>query len=87
AKGDAWALRQPAQFSTEGAAFTLSDTCLGAATGGALCASANWPREGMVVHGDALPLSLVQPWLPKQEGRQIYLRGDLTLDGSFKPRG
>lgn len=87
AKGDAWALRQPAQFSTDGAAFTLSDTCLGAATGGALCASANWPREGMVVHGDALPLSLVQPWLPKQEGRQIYLRGDLSLDGSFKPRG
>ncbi|MFO3706993.1 translocation/assembly module TamB domain-containing protein [Xanthomonas codiaei] len=87
AKGDAWALRQPAQFSTDGAAFTLSDTCLGAATGGALCASANWPREGMVVHGDALPLSLVQPWLPKQEGRQIYLRGELTLDGSFKPRG
>lgn len=87
AKGDAWALRQPAQFSTDGAAFTLSDTCLGAATGGALCASANWPREGMVVHGDALPLSLVQPWLPKQEGRQIYLRGELALDGSFKPRG
>ncbi|CCG39086.1 translocation/assembly module TamB domain-containing protein [Xanthomonas citri pv. mangiferaeindicae] len=87
AKGDAWSLRQPAQFSTDGAAFTLSDTCLGAATGGALCASANWPREGMVVHGDALPLSLVQPWLPKQEGRQIYLRGELSLDGSFKPRG
>ncbi|OCG99286.1 pathogenicity protein, partial [Xanthomonas euvesicatoria] len=41
AKGDAWALRKPAQFSTDGAAFTLSDTCLGAATGGALCASAN----------------------------------------------
>ncbi|PMR86228.1 translocation/assembly module TamB domain-containing protein [Xanthomonas arboricola] len=87
AKGDAWALHQPAQFSTDGAAFTLSDTCLGAATGGALCASANWPREGMVVHGDALPLSLVQPWLPKQQGRQIYLRGELALDGSFKPRG
>ncbi|PPU89544.1 pathogenicity protein [Xanthomonas populi] len=87
AKGAAWALRQPAQFSTDGAAFTLSDTCLGAATGGALCASANWPREGMVVHGDALPLSLVQPWLPKQQGRQIYLRGELALDGSFKPRG
>lgn len=86
-KGDAWALRQPAQFSTDGAAFTLSDTCLGAINGGALCASANWPREGIVVHSDALPLSLVQPWLPKQEGRQIYLRGELSLDGSFKPRG
>ncbi|MFA0924857.1 translocation/assembly module TamB domain-containing protein [Xanthomonas fragariae] len=87
AKGDAWALRRPAQFSTDGAAFTLSDTCVSSATGGALCASANWPSEGMVVHADALPLSLVQPWLPKQEGRQIYLRGELSLDGSFKPRG
>ncbi|MEE7565585.1 translocation/assembly module TamB, partial [Xanthomonas sp. Kuri4-3] len=37
--------------------------------------------------GDALPLALVQPWLPKQDGRQIYLRGDLTMDGHFKPRG
>ncbi|KAB7768448.1 translocation/assembly module TamB domain-containing protein [Xanthomonas maliensis] len=87
AKGDAWALRQPAQFSSDGATFTLSDTCLGASSGGALCANANWPREGMVVHGDALPLALVQPWLPKQEGRQIYLRGELSIDGSFKPRG
>ncbi|WP_425525189.1 hypothetical protein, partial [Xanthomonas euvesicatoria] len=44
AKGDAWALRKPAQFSTDGAAFTLSDTCPGAATGGAVVPSANWPR-------------------------------------------
>lgn len=86
-KGDAWNLRAPATFSVQGSNFTLSDACLGAATGGALCASANWPREGLLVRGDALPLALVQPWLPPQSGRRMYLRGELTLDGRIRPRG
>lgn len=86
-KGDAWNLRGPATFAVQGSNFTLSDTCLGAATGGALCASANWPRDGLVVRGDALPLALVQPWLPPQSGRRIYLRGEITLDGRIRPRG
>ncbi|MFT4246718.1 MAG: translocation/assembly module TamB domain-containing protein [Pseudomonas sp.] len=87
AKGDAWALRQPAQFALDGAAFRLSDTCLAAAGGGALCVQADWPREGLSVKSTALPLTLVQPWLPKQDGRQITLRGDVALDGNFRPRG
>lgn len=86
-KGDAWSLRAPATFGVQGSNVTLSDACLGAATGGALCASANWPREGLLVRGDALPLALVQPWLPPQSGRRIYLRGELTLDGRIRPRG
>ena len=86
-KGDAWSLRAPATFSVQGSNFTLSDACLGAATGGALCASANWPREGLLVRGDALPLSLVQPWLPPQSGRRIFLRGEVNLDGRIRPRG
>ena len=86
-KGDAWSLRAPAAFSVQGSNFTLGDTCLGAATGGELCASANWPREGLLVRGDALPLALVQPWLPPQSGRRMYLRGELTLDGRIRPRG
>jgi len=86
-KGDAWSLRAPATFSMQGSNVTLSDACLGAATGGALCASANWPREGLLVRGDALPLALVQPWLPPQSGRRMYLRGELTLDGRIRPRG
>ncbi|WP_448134762.1 translocation/assembly module TamB domain-containing protein [Stenotrophomonas rhizophila] len=86
-KGDAWSLRAPATFGVQGSNFTLSDACLGAATGGALCASANWPREGLLVRGDALPLALVQPWLPPQSGRRMYLRGELTLDGRIRPRG
>ncbi|WP_425510970.1 translocation/assembly module TamB domain-containing protein [Xanthomonas chitinilytica] len=87
AKGAPWHLRQPASFSVQGADFTLTDTCLGAATGGALCLAANWPREGLVLRGDALPLSLVQPWLPPNAGRRMHLRGELTLDGSLRPRG
>ncbi|MFG6109410.1 translocation/assembly module TamB domain-containing protein [Stenotrophomonas nematodicola] len=86
-KGDAWSLRAPATFSVQGSNVTLSDACLGASTDGALCASANWPREGLLVRGDALPLALVQPWLPPQSGRRMYLRGELTLDGRIRPRG
>ena len=69
------------------AAPTLSEACLAAASSGALCAQANWPREGLVVRSDALPLALVQPWLPPQSGRRIYLRGDVSLDAQIRPRG
>ena len=86
-EGDAWALRQPAQFAVNGAAFSLSATCLTVSSGGALCVQANWPREGLSVKSDALPLSLMQPWLPKQDGRDIIVRGNIAIDGSFKPRG
>ena len=86
-KGDAWNLRAPAEFAVIGDRFTLSEVCLGAAAGGALCAQANWPREGVSVRGDALPLTLVQPWLPPTSGRRIFLRGELTMDGQIRPRG
>ena len=86
-KGDPWSLRAPSTFNINGANFGLTDTCLGAATGGGLCASADWPREGVKVRGDALPLALVQPWLPPNSGRRMYLRGELTLDAQIRPRG
>ncbi len=86
-KGAPWQLRQAATFSAQGSNFTLSDACLGSETGGALCIAANWPREGLQLRGDALPLALVQPWLPPNEGRRMYLRGELTLDGNIRPRG
>lgn len=86
-KGEPWTLRAPADFAVVGSALSLTDTCLGAATGGALCVRANWPREGLTVHGDALPLALVQPWLPPTSGRRIYLRGELTMDAQIRPRG
>jgi translocation and assembly module TamB len=86
-KGAPWDLRAPAAFSVQGSALTLGDACLGSATGGALCVAANWPREGVQLRGDALPLALVQPWLPPNAGRRIHLRGEITLDGSLRPRG
>jgi translocation and assembly module TamB len=85
-KGDAWSLRAPATFAINGGTYTLSEACLATTGGGALCAQANWPREGVVVRSDALPLSLVQPWLPPQSGRRIYLRGDVSLDAQIRPR-
>ena len=39
------------------------------------------------MRSDALPLALVQPWLPPQSGRRIYLRGDVSLDAQIRPRG
>ncbi len=86
-KGAAWTLRQPAAFSLQGSNITLGSSCLGAATGGALCVAANWPREGLSIRGDALPLALVQPWLPLNAGRRMHLRGELTVDGHLRPRG
>lgn len=86
-KGDAWNLRAPASFAVTDGNMRLDEACLGPATGGALCAQANWPREGLTVRGDALPLALVQPWLPPTSGRRIYLRGDVNLDARIRPRG
>nr|WP_241547329.1 translocation/assembly module TamB domain-containing protein [Xylella fastidiosa] len=87
ARGPAWALRAPAQFVMNAPAFTLSATCLDAQGGGALCLHADWPHEGLVLKGQALPLTLVHPWLPKKNGRSINLRGVLTLDGHLRPHG
>ncbi|WP_425479696.1 translocation/assembly module TamB domain-containing protein [Pseudoxanthomonas wuyuanensis] len=87
AKGSDWRLQQPARFAQNGAAWTLSETCLAASVGGALCANANWPREGLAIRGDALPLALVQPWLPPSAGRPLTLRGDFQLDATLRPAG
>ena len=87
AKGADWVLRGPTRFSLAGSRLQLGDTCLGAETGGALCARADWPARGLSLQGDALPLALVQPWLPLNEGRRTHLRGELTLDGTVRPAG
>ncbi|MBB5943395.1 translocation/assembly module TamB domain-containing protein [Xanthomonas sp. 3307] len=87
AKGEPWQLRQAANFSVAGSAFSLSESCLAPGSGGALCVSADWPKQGLTLRGDALPLALVQPWLPPNSGRKMYLRGDLSIDGNFKPAG
>nr|WP_283254843.1 translocation/assembly module TamB domain-containing protein [Luteimonas galliterrae] len=86
-KGAAWRLRQPAPFIVNPPSFSLADACLGAEGGGELCANAVWPQQGVTVKAAALPLTLLQPWLPPNEGRPLLLRGEVSLDGHIKPRG
>lgn len=70
-------------------AFTLSATCLDAQGGGALCLHADWPHEGLVLKGQALPLTLVHPWLPKKMAAQstceVYSHSMVTCDRMAMP--
>ena len=86
-KGSSWKLQQSARYTQSGAVFTLSPACLAASGGGALCAEANWPREGLQLRADALPLTLLQPWMPPANGRPLTLRGEIKLDAFIKPTG
>ncbi len=86
-RGAAWRLQEPARFTQAGSDWELTEACLGASGGGALCASADWPREGVALTAEALPLTLLQPWLPPSNGRPLQLRGEVSLDGRFRPRG
>jgi translocation and assembly module TamB len=63
-RGAPWQLQQPASFAWRGARGTLARACLASDAGGTLCAGGEWPGRGIVVHGSALPLSLVQAYLP-----------------------
>ena len=87
-QGPRWALQQPAQFAYAPNRMTLSSSCFASSGGGTLCATADWPRQGITVTGKQFPLTLAQPYLPKREdGRPWVLRGEINLDGQFKPAG
>lgn len=88
AKGASWRLQSPARFAQTGTGWTLSQSCFASTAGGALCADADWPRRGLNVTADALPLALVEPYLPAtDDGRRWRLRGDIALDASIRPAG
>ncbi|HVI59446.1 MAG TPA: translocation/assembly module TamB domain-containing protein [Luteimonas sp.] len=88
AKGAAWQLQAPARYAQRGGGWTLSRSCFAASDGGALCASADWPRRGLAVDGHGLPLSLAVPYLPEREdGRPWVLRGEIAIDGQLRPAG
>lgn len=88
ATGASWALQAPAQFRQIGARYTLTDSCFASSDGGSLCASADWPRQGVSITGSGLPLALATPYLPEQDGgRPFVLRGEIALDASARPVG
>ncbi|NYZ62064.1 translocation/assembly module TamB domain-containing protein [Luteimonas deserti] len=88
ATGASWALQAPARFSVADARYTLEESCFASSGGGALCARADWPRQGAVVTGTGLPLALVTPFLPEQDGgRPFVMRGEIAIDADVRPVG
>ncbi|HEV8694320.1 MAG TPA: translocation/assembly module TamB domain-containing protein, partial [Lysobacter sp.] len=88
AKGAHWQLQQAAQFRWDGKNGALSNACLASSDGGSLCANADWPRHGLDVRADALPLTLAQPYLPERDDKRPWLlRGEIALNASLHPVG
>ena len=88
AKGAAWTLRQPARWSWDGRHGALSRACLQSNAGGELCADADWPRLGLGIEGNKLPLALSAPYLPERgDGRPWFLSGEAGLVARFVPAG
>ncbi|NUS39049.1 MAG: translocation/assembly module TamB, partial [Lysobacter sp.] len=88
AKGAHWSLQAPARFAQASNGWQLSSACLRGSGGGTLCASADWPRRGIEVTGDGLPLSLATPWLPsRNDGQAWLLDGAIALQAQLRPAG
>ena len=89
ALGAAWRLESAAVFRQAAAgSWTLDPACLASDVGGRLCASADWPRQGLAIDGQGLPLALALPYLPQQaSGRPWVLDGELDLDARLRPAG
>jgi translocation and assembly module TamB len=88
AKGAHWQLQQAAQFRWDGRNGALSNACLASSGGGSLCATADWPRRGVDVRAEALPLTLAQPYLPERDDKRPWLlRGEIALTASLRPVG
>ena len=88
AKGAQWALQQAARWSWDGSSGALSRACLASNAGGTLCADADWPRRGLGVQGEGLPLALLVPYLPERsDGRPWVLNGEANLDARVVSAG
>ncbi len=99
ARGAQWRLQQPARFAwtsstTAGRNGSLSNACLASSGGGSLCANADWPRRGLTVTGQGLPLALATPYLPdpstgsgRADQRAWLLRGEIALQAQLHSVG
>jgi translocation and assembly module TamB len=88
ARGAQWRLQQAAHFRWDGRNGALSHACLASIGGGTLCATADWPRRGIDLDGDRLPLTLALPYLPEREdGRPWLLHGEIALTAQIRPVG
>ncbi|GAB3338478.1 translocation/assembly module TamB domain-containing protein [Marilutibacter aestuarii] len=88
ARGAQWQLQQAAGFRWDGGNGRLDPACLASSAGGRLCANADWPRRGLSVQGEALPLLLIEPYLPERgDGRPWVMRGEVALDAQLRPAG
>lgn len=87
-KGAPWTLQRDATWRWDGRNGALSNACLVTDGSGALCANADWPRRGVDVRADRLPLTLLIPWLPpREDGQPWLLHGDIELDAQVRPVG
>jgi translocation and assembly module TamB len=88
AKGAPWRLQSPARFAQAASGFTLSQSCFASGSTGSLCASADWPRQGLRIDGNALPLALAEPYLPRRDdGRPWRLNGEIAVAAQLRPAG
>lgn len=88
AKGAQWTLQQATRWSWDGSSGALSRACLASNAGGNLCADADWPRRGLNVRGEQLPLTLLVPYLPERsDGRPWLLNGEIAVDARIVPAG
>nr|WP_275672589.1 translocation/assembly module TamB domain-containing protein [Thermomonas flagellata] len=86
ATGPDWSLRAPAAWQWDGARGTLAPACLAARGGGELCVSADWPRQGLGLQGQALPLALLAAYLPERApGEPWALSGSADLRAGLRP--
>lgn len=85
-KGATVQLSAPVFWRMQNQSVVMSQGCLRIGRAGELCAQVNWPRQGLTLHGRDLPLSLLEPWLPKPNSRAVQLRGVLSIDGNLRPQ-
>lgn len=91
-RGADWRLQQAARFSWTPAPTrgngTLERACLASSADGTLCVDADWPRRGLSITGQGLPLTLAEPYLPEREHRQPWLlRGEIAVEARLRPLG